>query len=323
MNILVTGGGGFVGSYICDIHVARGDSVVAVDLSDGEKVEHLMDHPGFRYVQGSIGEDQLMDREIRYCDMVYHLAAIADPRLYVADPLRTMQMDLVAGLRVVETIARHSKKIIFTSTSEVYGRNPNVPWSEDADRVLGPTSINRWCYATSKAAVEHFILAHHQRNRLEFVIYRLFNIYGPRLDALGAGRVIPIFLESFFSGRPVLVHGDGSQTRTFCYIEDTAQGIVAGALAESARNSIMNIGTDRENTILELAQMMKRIGGFKSEIELVTYESAFGKSYEDIPRRVPDLTRIRTLVGWQARTSLEEGLAATIEYYRSQARRLA
>ncbi len=321
MNILVTGGAGFVGSFICESHLERGDSVVALDLSDGDKIKHLLDNPSLRFLQGSITDELLMDREIRACDMIYHLAAIADPRVYVEDPLRTMEMDLVAGLQVVEAASRYGKKIVFTSTSEVYGRNPKVPWSEDDDRVLGSTTVNRWCYATSKAAVEHLILAHRQRNALEFVIFRLFNVYGPRLDSLGAGRVIPIFLHRFLNGLPVQVHGDGQQTRTFCYVEDAVDGMVQSATSPTTANSILNVGTDREVSVLEIATMLKRLGGFDSAIEFVSHESVFGASYEDIPRRVPDLRRIRDLVGWSAKTSLDDGLAKTIEYFRDQAGR--
>ncbi len=321
MNILITGGAGFVGSFICESHLERGDSVVALDLSDGSKINHLLDNPDFRFLQGSITDELLMDREIRACDVIYHLAAIADPRVYVEDPLRTMEMDLVAGLQVVEAASRYGKKIVFTSTSEVYGRNPKIPWAEDDDRVLGSTSVNRWCYATSKAAVEHFILAHRQRNALEFVIFRLFNVYGPRLDSLGAGRVIPIFLHRFFNGLPVQVHGDGRQTRTFCYVEDAVEGMVQSAMSPAAANSILNVGTDREVSVLEIAETLKRLGGFDSDIEFVTHESVFGTSYEDIPRRVPDLSRIHGLVGWSAETSLDDGLEKTIEYFRDQAGR--
>ena len=321
MNILVTGGAGFVGSFICESHLQRGDSVIALDLSDGAKIDHLMDNPDFRFLQGSITDELLMDREIRACDVIYHLAAIADPRVYVEDPLRTMEMDLVAGLQVVEAASRYAKKIIFTSTSEVYGRNPKVPWQEDDDRVLGPTTVNRWCYATSKAAVEHLILAHRQRNSLEFVIFRLFNIYGPRLDTLGAGRVIPIFLHRFLNGLTVQVHGDGKQTRTFCYVEDAVDGMVQSAMSPAAANTILNVGTDLEISVLEIAHTLKRLGGFESEIEFVSHESVFGTSYEDIPRRVPDLSRIQDIVGWRATTSLDDGLARTIEYYREQASR--
>lgn len=321
MNILVTGGAGFVGSFICESHLRRGDSVVALDLSDGAKINHLLDKPDFRFIQGSITDELLMDREIRACEVIYHLAAIADPRVYVEDPLRTIEMDLVAGLQVVEAASRYGKKIVFTSTSEVYGRNPKVPWSEDDDRVLGSTSINRWCYATCKAAVEHLILAHRQRNALEFVIFRLFNVYGPRLDSLGAGRVIPIFLHRLLNGLPVQVHGDGQQTRTFCYVEDAVEGMVQGAMSPSAANTVLNVGTDREITILEIAETLKRLGGFESEIEFVSHDSVFGDSYEDIPRRVPDLSRIRDLVGWRSETTLDDGLAKTIEYYRDQASR--
>ena len=319
MKVLVTGGAGFLGSFVCDEHIARGDEVTALDLTDGSKVSHLASHEKFRFVSGSVLDVDLMEAEIKDSDLVYHLAAVADPKVYVRDPLHTLNLDLIAGLRVVEITARLKRMLVFTSTSEVYGRNPNVPWSEDADRVLGSTSINRWSYSTAKAAVEHYILANHEANGLEFVIVRPFNFYGPRLDALGAGRVVTVFLDRFLSGQPVQVHGDGSQTRTFCYIEDAACGIVESALNPSARNQVFNVGTDEEYTILELAQIIQRVGGFDVPIEQVSYESVFGSSYEDIPRRVPDLTRIRNATGWEATTSIDEGMARTIEYFRGDA----
>lgn len=318
VNVLVTGGAGFLGSYICEVHLEKGDSVVALDLADDSKVRHLLDHPQFRFVLASVTDEGVMAGEIEACDLVYHLAAIADPKVYVDDPLRTLQLDLLAGLRVVDWATRAKKKLIFTSTSEVYGRNPEVPWGEDADRVLGATTINRWSYSTAKAAVEHYILAHHQANGLEFMIFRPFNFYGPRLDSLGAGRVITVFLDRFFAGEPVQVHGDGKQTRTFCYIEDAARGMVAGALIDRAWNTVLNIGSDEEHSILELAHIMKRVGKFQSDIKLVSYQEAFGGSYEDIPRRVPRLARIRDLVGWEATTALEAGLESTIDHFRTQ-----
>lgn len=318
MNVLITGGGGFLGSFICDVHIERGDSVVALDLSDGAKVAHLATHPNFRFLSTTVTDEATMREEIRASDLVYHLAAVADPRRYVEDPLHTLQLDLIAGLHVVDWVVEAKRPLVFTSTSEVYGRNPQVPWTEDADRVLGSTAINRWSYATAKAALEHYILAHHQQSGLEFNIFRPFNFFGPRLDSLGAGRVVTIFLEKFLAGQPVQIHGDGTQTRTFCFIRDAAEGIVLGSTSEKARNTVLNIGTDIEHTIESLAETMRRVGGFSSPIEYITYESAFGTSYEDIPRRIPDLSRIRSLTGWEATTSLEDGLAQTIEYFHDQ-----
>ena len=318
MRVLVTGGAGFLGSHVVDVHIARGDDVVAVDLTDGSKVAHLSDNPRFQFVRGSVMDAELMEVQIAESEIVYHLAAVADPKVYVADPLHTMNLDLIGGLRVAEIAARRGRLLVFTSTSEVYGRNTAVPWSEDDDRVLGATTINRWSYATAKAAVEHYILALHQSQGLEFVIFRPFNIYGPRLDSLGAGRVVTVFLHRLLSGKPVQVHGDGRQTRTFCYVVDAAQGVVDGALASAARNRVFNIGTDEEYAIVDLAKIMRRVGGFDVPIEAVEYESVFGPSYEDIRRRVPDLTRIRQAIGWEATTPLDEGLVRTIEYFRGE-----
>lgn len=207
-------------------------------------------------------------------------------------------------------------KFVFASTSEVLGRNPNVPWSEEADRVLGPPSINRWCYSTGKALVEHFCYAHGQQENLPFVIMRFYNVYGPRCDDLGQGRVIPIFLEKFLSGEDVIIHGDGAQTRCFTYIEDTVQAVVELSLNDAALGQCFNIGSDVETSILQLAEAMKAVGEFDNQMVFKPHVEVFGASYEDIPRRVPDVSRIKQVIDWEAYTPLDEGLKKTIDFYR-------
>lgn len=284
-RILVTGSGSFLGSYVCERHLARGDAVVALDVNDGAKIAHLPGHPEFRFVNGSILDTRLVSECVAGADVVVHLAAVANPETYVKDPLLTMDIDLRGAMPVVEQCARHGKKLIFTSTSEVYGRNPAVPWSETDDRVLGAVSIKRWYYATSKTAVEHYINALAESRGLRYSIFRAFNVYGPRLDELGAGRVLVMFVERLLDGKPLLVHGDGSQTRTFCYADDVAEALVRSADLPAAEGETFNIGSDVEVSILELAHMVQLAGRCDTGIELVAHAEVFGPSYEDILRR--------------------------------------
>ena len=315
-RVLVTGGAGSIGSYVCELLVRKGHQVIALDNGPSLKVEHLFETGQFKFVQDSVLIKDVVDNLVDKCDIVIHLAAIADPKRYVTEPLNVLNVNLKGSLILLEACARLGRKMVFASTSEVCGRNPQVPWNEEADRVLGPPSINRWCYSTGKALIEHYCYAYGQQENLPFVIMRFFNVYGPRCDDLGQGRVIPIFLKLFLTGEPVVIHGDGSQTRCFTFIEDTAQAVVKLALTPEAEGRCFNVGSDRETSILELAQTMKKVGGFPNELVFKPHQEVFGKSYEDIPRRIPEVSRIRRTIGWQATTSLEDGLKKTIDYYR-------
>lgn len=317
-RVLVTGGAGFLGSYLCEYLLKKKKSVIALDMADGSKIEHLIDKKNFQFIQGSVLDKDLMEREVSKADMVFHFAAIADPKRYIQEPLTVLEIDLQASLNIFKTAAMHKTKVVFASTSELYGRNPNVPWKEDDERVLGSTAINRWCYSTAKAASEHYLYAYNQQEGLPFVVVRFFNAYGPKLDDLGSGRVIPIFLKQFLMNEPITVHGDGSQTRTFVYIDDVVEAVIKVAFSKKAQGQAFNIGNQKEYTMLELAKIMKRIGKFKSEIMFITHKKVFGEKYEDVPRRCPNVSKIKRIVNWKATTSLEDGLKKTIEYYRKK-----
>jgi len=319
-TVIVTGVAGFLGSYLTERLLAAGHRVIGIDMSDGRKIEHLLDHPRLRFIQGSILDQDLLAREIPHGELLVHFAAIADPKRYVQEPLTTLDIDLRATLHLLSLAAARRMKVLFASTSEIYGRNPQVPWKEDADRVLGSTHINRWCYSTAKAAGEHYCFAYGQQEQMPFVIVRFFNVYGPRLDDLGSGRVIPIFLKQFLADQPVTIHGDGRQTRTYVYVEDAADAVVSLLFAKQAEGEAFNIGSVREVSVLELAQLLKQVGGFTSPIQFVPHHEVFGPKYEDIPRRVPDVSKIKRSIGWEATTSLEDGLLKTINYYREQAK---
>ena len=316
-RIVITGAGGFVGSYVVAAELAAGNYVVGIDVAPPDKVREFLSHKDFVYVQEDILKEGVLDTFVKGADILYHFAAIADPSVYCDDPLRVLQVDLEGSQLAIRLAYEYNVKLIFSSTSEIYGKNLSVPWHELDDRVLGPTNKARWSYSTAKAAGEHYCFAYGKRG-LTFVILRFFNFYGPKLDFVGGGRVITCFLEKFFSGKPVEVVEPGSQTRCFTYIKDGAEAVYLSAHTEEAEGTIINIGTTEEVSILDLAQLMREVGGFQSQIRYVKPESRFGADYDDIMRRVPDADRAHSLLNWTPTTSLAEGLRETIAYYRRQ-----
>ncbi|MFI5395847.1 MAG: NAD-dependent epimerase/dehydratase family protein [Candidatus Binatia bacterium] len=318
MKVLITGGGGFVGSHLADALLARGDEVFILDMGTVKKVRHLMGNPAFHYIRDSVLNLEILEGLIAKCDLVYHLAAVVGVEYYVGDPYEVLNVNVNGTQNVLKLAFKHQKKVVFSSTSEVYGRNPKVPWQEDDDRVLGSTRIDRWCYSTSKAVGEHFCFAYH-RMGLPVTITRYFNVYGPRLDQLDVGRIITIFMGQVLRNEPLTVIGDGAQTRCFTYIDDAIRATIAAGVAPGTDGEVFNIGTAVETSIAELARLMIEIGGAKSTLKFVSQESVYGSSYEDIPRRVPDTTKTENVLGVKATTSLREGLAHTIEWFRSTA----
>jgi UDP-glucose 4-epimerase len=317
VKVLLTGGGGFVGSHLADAFLARGDEVVVLDTGSSAKTRHLDGRPGFTFVRDSIFEPAVLDGLIADCDLIYHLAAVVGVEHYVGDPFEVLHVNVNGTQAVLEAAFKHRRKVVFSSTSEVYGRNPTVPWREDDDRVLGSTRIDRWCYSTSKAVGEHFCFAYHSRG-LPVTVTRYFNVYGPRLDQLDVGRVITIFLGQALRGEPLTVIGDGGQTRCFTYIDDAVRATVAAGVAPGTDGEVFNIGTDAETTVLELAERLIAVTGSPSRITLVPQQQVYGDRYEDIRRRVPDVTKMRTVLGVTADTPLDEGLRRTVEWFRRE-----
>jgi len=316
MRILVTGGGGFVGSYVVEAELERGNEVTAVDISPPTRLSHLEGKNGFDYVRGDVLSKELMKPLIEDSDLVYHFAAIANVQTYVENPLKVMAIGVDALKLVLDIAFKNDKKVVFSSTSEIYGKNLKVPWSEDDDRVLGSTSKHRWCYSSAKAIGEHMCFAYRDLG-LKVAICRFFNFYGPKLDFLGRGRVLPVFLGQFLKNEPVTVVEPGDQTRCFTYISDGVDGILKVAHTKNAEGHVFNIGIDEETPILELAKKIKIIGKFSSEIIMVPAEKIYGKGYEDIFRRVPDISKARKMLGWEPKVSLNEGLDKTINYYKN------
>jgi len=315
MKVLITGGGGFLGSHLTDAFLARGDEVFILETGMTLKVKHQIGNPRLHFVRDSVFNEAILEGLIARVDLVYHLAAVVGVEHYVGDPYQVLNVNVNGTQNVLKLAFKHGKRVVFSSTSEVYGRNPKVPWTEDDDRVLGSTRIDRWCYSTSKAIGEHFCFAY-EKMGLKATVVRYFNVYGPRLDAIDVGRVITIFMGQALRNEPVTVIGDGSQTRCFTYVTDAIAATVQAGLKEEAVGQIFNIGNDREYTVRELAERMIAISGSKSTIRYVRQEEVYGESYEDIPRRIPNVDKMRRVLGVSAETSLDDGLQKTIEYFR-------
>ncbi|MBI2989147.1 MAG: NAD-dependent epimerase/dehydratase family protein [Deltaproteobacteria bacterium] len=317
MKVLITGGAGFIGSHLADALLARGDEVTILDVASDLKVRHQLGHPKFRYVRDSVLNREIVEGLVSWCDLVYHFAAVVGVEHYVGDPYQVLNVNVNGTQTVLNVAFKAGKKVVFSSSSEVYGRSLEVPFTEDGERVLGSTRIDRWCYSTSKAVGEHFCFAYHKMG-LPVVVLRYFNVYGPRLDRMDVGRVISIFLGQLTRGAPLTVIGNGEQTRCFTYVEDTVRATLASGATDEAVGRIINVGSDREVSIRSLAEMMIRLSGSRSTITFVPQESIYGESYEDIPRRVPDLRLMKRVLRVTPQVSLEEGLKRTLDWFRGQ-----
>ncbi|MDR7544446.1 MAG: GDP-mannose 4,6-dehydratase [Armatimonadota bacterium] len=319
MRALVTGGAGFIGSHLVDQLLAAGHHVVVLDhLSTGriENIAHHLGDPRFRFVNDSILNAAVVDRLVESCDVVFHLAAMVGVWYIVRDPLQAIVTNVEGTETVLRAAFRHWKRVVLASSSEVYGKSTRAPLAEDDDRVLGPTTVARWSYSSSKAIDEHFAYAYAARG-LPVVILRFFNAYGPRIHENGYGTVVARFIRQALAGQPLTVHGDGRQTRCFCYVDDTVRGILLAAEVKEAEGRVFNIGNDAEISIRALAERIRDLTGSSSEIVFVPYEDYYGQKFEDTPRRVPDLRRARTVLGYAPQVSLEEGLRRTIAWCRS------
>jgi UDP-glucose 4-epimerase len=324
MKALITGGAGFVGSHLAEALVARGDEVFVLDnLSTGsiENIEHLKGHPRFHYAVESVTNEPVTAELVDRVDVVFHLAAAVGVRLIVESPVNTIETNVHGTEMILKLANKKKKKVLVASTSEVYGKSGVVPFREDADLVLGPTSKGRWSYACSKAIDEFLALAYFKEKRLPVVVVRLFNTVGPRQTGR-YGMVIPNFVKQALGGRPITVFGDGSQSRCFTYVSDVVGQLVALAEEERAVGEVFNVGNDREEiSIVDLARRVKARAASKGEIVLVPYDQAYEEGFEDMQRRVPDLAKLRALTGYQPQVQLDEILDRVIAFFTSDAGR--
>jgi UDP-glucose 4-epimerase len=307
---LVTGGAGFIGSHLCDELLARGVMVDVIDdLSTGRlaNIEHLLQGDAFHLVKDSILNEQTMTLLTERCDIVFHLAAAVGVELIVEDPVRTIETNIRGSEVVLETANRFNKKVILASTSEIYGKSEGVPFGEEDDTVLGATTQSRWSYSCSKMIDEFLALAYHKQFGLPVIIVRPFNTIGPRQTGL-YGMVVPRFIRAALRGEPIRVFGSGEQTRSFVYVKDVVGALLKLAEEPRAVGDVFNLGTDHEITILDLAKTIKRLTKSDSEIVFVPYDEAYGQKVDDMRRRVPDLTKIKSLIGYENVTSLEDTL---------------
>jgi len=315
VRVLVTGGAGYIGSHLVDALCDAGHEVRVLDnLSTGKaaNLQHRLDE--VRLVNGSILDAPLVELEVEWAQLVFHLAAAVGVRHIVDDPLNSLLTNTRGTENVLTACFRYWRKVVIASTSEVYGKTSKVPMSEDDDRVLGPTTVHRWSYSTAKAIDEHLAFAY-AMNNLPITIVRYFNSYGPRLDERGYGSVVANFIRQARAGEPLTVHGDGRQSRCFTYIDDTVRGTMLAGFAPEANGLVFNLGDTRETTILELAEMIKTAVGSDAPIKSTPYEEYYGPGFEDTRRRVPDVTRAREVLDWHPEVSLEDGLARTIEWW--------
>ncbi len=317
MNVLITGGAGFIGSHLAERLLDRGDAVRIIDnLSTGseENVRHLKTSRSFHYLRDTITNQRLMAELIDEADVVYHLAAAVGVRLIVESPTQAMETNIRGTEVVLELAAKKKKRVLITSTSEVYGKRNHVPFREDDDLVLGPPDKGRWSYACSKAIDEFLAIAYWKEKGLPTVIARLFNVVGPRQTGR-YGMVIPSLVKQALNGEKMTVYGDGSQSRCFTHVKDAVDALIALAESTEANGEVYNIGSTEEISILDLAHKIKKMAGSDSEIVLVPYEKAYKDGFEDMMRRVPDLSKINLAIGYRPSMDLDEILLSTIQYH--------
>lgn len=321
MRVLITGGAGFIGSHLADAYLARGDEVTVLDdLSTGsmDNVRHLKKNPRFHYTIDSVHHSAVVAELVDWCDVVVHLAAAVGVKLIVESPVRTIETN-VRGTEVVLAQANKKKrKVLVASTSEVYGLSDQVPFREDGPLVMGATTKGRWSYACSKAIDEFLALAYWREKKLPVVVTRFFNTVGPRQTGR-YGMVIPTFVRQALSGRPITVHGDGSQTRCFCDVTDVVGAVVALMDHPDAVGQVFNVGSTEEVSIAELAEVVKVAAGSRSDIVQIPYSEAYEDGFEDMPRRVPDTTKVRDLVGFRPTKTLDQIVDRVIASHRQAA----
>jgi UDP-glucose 4-epimerase len=313
-SVLITGGAGFIGSHLTEALLARGDRVIVLDnLSTGrlQNLDPVGGHENFRFVQGSVLDELVVDELVHQSDVVVHLAAAVGVKLIVEQPLRSLTTNIRGSEIVIEAAHRYRSKILLASTSEIYGKNSGGPLHEESDRILGSNHVARWAYSTAKSVDEILAYAYHKERGLPSIVVRLFNTVGPR-QSPAYGMVIPRLVRQALAGLPLTVFGDGTQTRCFCHVTDVVDALIRLLDHPGAIGEVFNVGSTEEISILALAEKIVARTGGRSSIELVPYDQAYETGFEDMQRRIPDTGRIRELVGWGAQRDLEVILSETI-----------
>ncbi|MCM3005473.1 NAD-dependent epimerase/dehydratase family protein [Priestia koreensis] len=318
MNILVTGGAGFIGSHLIERLLYLGHHVTAVDDFSNGKKEYLpstnVEH--FTFVEGDILDRYLLEDLVEECDLIYHLAAVLGVKNTVENPLKVIDGCILGTRNILEVAYQKGIKVVFASTSEIYGKNTKLPFTEDSDRVLGPPQTTRWCYATAKSLDEHLCFAYSALG-LPITIVRFFNTYGPRQTSSQYGGVVPKFIVAALRNEDLTVYGDGTQTRCFTFIHDTIHALV-NCIDKKANDEVINIGSNEKISIASLAVKIKELADSSSDIVEIPYDIAYGKGFEDMQDREPSLEKAKRLLDYVPSIRMEEGLKETIRWYREQ-----
>jgi len=317
MKILITGGSGFIGSHLVEKLLKRGHEVSVIDnLSTGKfsNIKPFLKNPRFSYTIDTILNRKVLKKLIEQNDQIYHMAAAVGVKYIIDNPLQSLKVNITGTDNVLEFANEYKRKLLIASTSEIYGKSDQIPFKEDADRFLGSTHISRWSYSSSKAIDEFLALAYYREKRLPIVIVRCFNTVGPRQTGQ-YGMVIPKFVKSALLNHPITIFGDGKQSRCFCDVDDVTDGMIILMDKKEAEGEIYNIGNDESISIEELAHMVKEMTNSKSKIEYIKYEDAYEEGFEDMRRRVPDLTKIKTLIDYQPKHDLKNILTRIIDYF--------
>lgn len=318
MKILVTGGAGFIGSHLCEALLKNGDEVYVIDnLSTGslDNIKHLLENKDFHCTMDTIMNSDVMDKLVKKCDRIYHLAAAVGVKLIMDKPIETIETNVIGTEIVLKKANKYKKKVLIASTSEIYGSHVEHSLKEDDNRILGSIKKRRWAYACSKSLDEFLAQAYFIEKKLPVVIARFFNTVGPRqTDAYGM--VIPNFVKSALLNKPIVIHGDGKQTRSFCHVSDVVGAVMLLMERPDAEGDVFNIGSEEEVSIEYLAKMIKNATASKSEIVRVSYEKIYGQGFEDMRRRVPNISKIRKLIGYKPISKLDDIILDVIEYFK-------
>jgi UDP-glucose 4-epimerase len=318
MRALITGGAGFIGSHLAEALLAHEHGVLVLDdLSTGsfDNIAHLKGRPGFEYFIDSVNNEPLLAELIDRSDVVFHFAAAVGVKLIVEQPVHTIETNVHGTEVVLKHAVKKKKLVVLASTSEVYGKSNDLPFREDADLVMGPPTKHRWAYACSKAIDEFLAVAYWKERKLPVIIVRFFNTVGPRQTGR-YGMVIPNFVRQALAGDPITVFGDGGQSRSFTHVSDVVDALLKLTQEPAAIGEVINIGNLQEVTIRELAERVRALTGSESAITLVPYDEAYESGFEDMPRRLPDLTKVTRLIGYAPKNTLDDILVHVIEYFR-------